>query len=60
MVYADTTKWSDLQAEVKNCVTDNRNNEISVSRKIIFKQEDGWLDMESQNFWGSFLGVKDL
>jgi hypothetical protein len=59
-VYADIAKWSDLQAEVKNWITDKRNNEISVSRKIIFKQEDGWLNMESQNFLGSFLGVTDL
>jgi hypothetical protein len=40
MVYTDTAKWSDLQAGVKNWITDKRNNEISVSRKIIFKQED--------------------
>ena len=36
MVYADTAKWSGLQAEVKNWITDNRNNEISVSRKNNF------------------------
>jgi hypothetical protein len=45
---------------VKNWITDKRNNEISVSRKIIFKQEDWWLNMESQNLLGSFLGVTDL
>lgn len=60
MVYADTAKWSDLQAEVKNWIRDNTNNEISVSRKIIFKQEEGRLNMESQNLLGSFLGNKDL
>jgi hypothetical protein len=60
MVYADTAKWSGLQAEVKNWITDDRNNEVSVSRKIIFKQEDGWLKLESQNLLGSFLGVTGL
>lgn len=60
MVYADTAKWSDLQVEVKNWITDNRNNGISVSRKIIFRQEEGWLNMESQNLLGSFLAVTDL
>jgi len=59
MVYADTAKWSDLQAEVKKWIT-NRNNEISVSKKIIFKQEYGWLNTESQNLLGSFLGVTGL
>ena len=60
MVYADTTKLSGLHAKAKNWITDNRNNEISMSRKIIFKQEDGWLKMESQNLLGSFLGVTGL
>jgi hypothetical protein len=60
MVYADTAKWSDLQAEVRKWITDNRNNEISVSKKIIFKQEDEWLNTESQNLLGSFLGVTGL
>jgi hypothetical protein len=34
MVYADTAKWSDLQAEVKIWITHNRNNGTSVSTKI--------------------------
>jgi Holliday junction resolvasome RuvABC endonuclease subunit len=41
MVYADTAKWSDLQAEVKNWITDNRNNEISVEKQFLSKKMDG-------------------
>jgi hypothetical protein len=28
-------KWPDLEAEVKNCITDHRNNGISISTKVI-------------------------
>jgi len=36
--HTHTAKWSDLQTEVKNWITDHRHNRISVSTKItIFK-----------------------
>jgi hypothetical protein len=62
MVYADTEERSDIQAQVKNWITEKRNNGISVSRKItiFFKQGYGWSNMELQNLLESFFGVTDV
>jgi len=56
-----TAKWSDLTAEVKNWITNHRNNRICVSKNILFfRPEDGWLHTTSLIFLGHFVCVTDL
>jgi len=38
-----TGKWSDLQKEAKNWITDHRHNRISVSTKITIFKERRWV-----------------
>jgi hypothetical protein len=51
-------KWPDLEAEVKNWITDYRNSGISLSTKIMFEART-W-HMASLILLGQLFGVKEV